>query len=116
LIIMFLIVFGAIGFPVLIEVKSFLFSKRRSKKKFRFSLFTKVTTTTFFLLIFVGALFIYILDMNKFMKGNGFVNNLFFSLFQSVSTRSGGLSTMDVSQLTEANQMFMSALMFIGAS
>src|SRR5699024_3119201 len=48
LVIMFLIVFGAIGFPVLIEVKAYLFSRGRSKRDFRFSLFTKLTTTTFF--------------------------------------------------------------------
>src|SRR5690625_1217025 len=35
--IMFFIIFGAIGFPVLIEVKAFLFSKRRGKMPFRFS-------------------------------------------------------------------------------
>ncbi len=43
---MLLIILGAIGFPVLMEVKQFL-SKRR-QQLFRFSLFTKLTTTTFF--------------------------------------------------------------------
>lgn len=42
---MLLIILGAIGFPVLMEVKQFL-SKRR-QQLFRFSLFTKLTTTTF---------------------------------------------------------------------
>src|SRR5699024_85962 len=116
LIIMFLIIFGAIGFPVLIELKSFLFSRKKTKKYFRFSLFTKVTSTTFFFLILIVTIFIYLLDMKHFMKSNGFFNNLFYSLFQSVSTRSAGLSTMDVSQLTDSNHLFMSALMFIGAS
>src|SRR5699024_5223700 len=83
---------------------------------FRFSLFTKVTTTTFFMLIVVGTLFIYLLDMNKQFKGNLWHENLFYSLFQSVTTRSAGLSTMDVSLLSDTNQLFMSVLMFIGAS
>ena len=39
-----LIILGAIGFPVLIEVKDFLLSKER---KFSFSLFTKLTSVTF---------------------------------------------------------------------
>ncbi|MCV5592234.1 Ktr system potassium uptake protein D, partial [Escherichia coli] len=46
---MLLIILGAIGFPVLMEVKQFL-SKRR-QQLFRFSLFTKLTTTTFFALV-----------------------------------------------------------------
>src|SRR5690606_17019468 len=41
---MILIILGAIGFPVLIEIKEFLSNKN---KNFRFSLFTKITTSTF---------------------------------------------------------------------
>ncbi|MDI3412406.1 potassium transporter TrkG [Bacillus sonorensis] len=43
-IVIMLLIFGAIGFPVLIEVKDFLLNKER---KFTFSLFTKLTTITF---------------------------------------------------------------------
>jgi len=46
-IIMILVIFGAIGFPVLIEVKQY-FKKRHLKQKYRFSLFTKLTSTTVF--------------------------------------------------------------------
>src|SRR5699024_2812234 len=100
----------------LIEIKTFLLAKRKKRKHFRFSLFTKVTTTTFFMLIVVGTLFIYLLDMNKQLMGNLWYDNLFYSLFQSVTTRSAGLSTMDVSLSSDTNQLFMSVLMFIGAS
>lgn len=113
---MLLIVFGAIGFPVLIELKEYIGYKLKGRDHFRFSLFTKVTSVTFFLLIFVGAGFIYLLDMNHYFSGGIWHENLFYALFQSVTTRSGGLSTLDVSQLTEQNHLFMSFLMFIGAS
>ena len=111
-----LIIFGAIGFPVLIEVKEFLFAKRENRKHMRFSLFTKVTTVTFFLLVFIGTIVIYILDMNHYFASKTWHESFFNSLFQSVTTRSAGLSTIDVSLLTEQNQFFMSMLMFIGAS
>ena len=52
LILMILIILGAIGFPVLIEVKSF-FSKK--VPHFRFSLFTKITTATFGILLVFGV-------------------------------------------------------------
>ncbi|MGB6409140.1 MAG: potassium transporter TrkG, partial [Planococcus donghaensis] len=37
-------------------------------------------------------------------------------LFHSVSSRSGGLVTVDITQFSDATNAFMSALMFVGAS
>lgn len=113
---MILIVLGAIGFPVLIEIKEYLQTIREKKKLFRFSLYTKVTTSTFFLLIIFGTLFIYVFDANHYFAGKSWHENFFYSLFQSVTTRSGGLSTLDINDLTVQNQMLLSLLMFIGAS
>jgi Trk-type K+ transport system membrane component len=113
---MLLIIFGAIGFPVLIEVKRYVFAKTEERRLLRFSLFTKVTTVTFLALIIVGAVFIYLLDIGNFFAGKSWHESLFYALFQSVTTRSGGMSTMDVNLLTEENHLFMSLLMFIGAS
>lgn len=112
---MLLIIFGAIGFPVLIEVKEHIFSKKK-RQYLRYSLFTKITTSTFLVLMIVGALGIYILDSGQYFEGKSWHETFFYALFQSVTTRSGGLSTLDVSQLTEENHLFMSLLMFIGAS
>src|SRR5699024_3309011 len=92
------------------------FSKKAQRIMFRFSLYTKLTTTTFFLLIFGGTLFIYLFDMTEFFANKNWHESLFYALFQSVTTRSAGLSTMDVSLFSETNQLFMSLLMFIGAS
>ncbi|RDW18402.1 Ktr system potassium uptake protein D [Oceanobacillus arenosus] len=115
-IIMLLIIFGAIGFPVLIEVKEYLFARYEKRRALRFSLFTKVTTTTFFILIFAGACIIWLLDSNDFFAGKSWHEALFYALFQSVTTRSGGMSTMDINLLSEENHLFISFLMFIGAS
>lgn len=114
---MILIIFGAIGFPVLIEVKAYfhrLFSP--SERRFRFSLFTKLTTVTFFALIILGTIIIYLIDYKRFFSGKLWHEELFYALFQSVTTRSSGLSTMDISLLSETNHLFLSFLMFIGAS
>ncbi|HLR80167.1 MAG TPA: TrkH family potassium uptake protein [Bacillota bacterium] len=113
---MLLIIFGAIGYPVLVEIKEFLFAKGDRQNPFRFTLFTKLTTLTFFALVIAGAVFIMLLDISGFFTGKSWHEVLFYSLFQSVTTRSGGLSTMDVGLLSEPNHLFMSALMFIGAS
>lgn len=116
LITMLLIIFGAIGFPVLIEGKEYLLAKVKKRPIFRFSLFTKVTTSTFLILILVGSLGIFLLDSGNYFVGKSWHESLFYSLFQSVTTRSAGVSTMEMSQLTEENHLFIAFLMFIGAS
>lgn len=109
-----LITLGAIGFPVLIETKDYLLNKQRSKH--HFSLFTKITTITFGLLLVFGTLIIWLFEYNQFFAGMTWHESFFYSLFQSASTRSGGLATMNVAEFSTPTLMVMSALMFIGAS
>lgn len=110
---MILIILGAIGFPVLIEVKEFLSNKQ---KYFRFSLFTKITTSIFAILLAVGAIGILLLESFNAFKGMNWHESAFAAIFHSVSSRSGGLVTVDITQFSDATNVFMSALMFIGAS
>ena len=110
---MILIMLGAIGFPVLIEVKTFL---ARKNPTFRFSLFTKITTTTYAILVVAGTVIILILESFHSFKGMKWHEALFSAMYHSVSTRSAGLTTYDVRTFSEATDLFMSLLMFIGAS
>ncbi|WP_153126122.1 TrkH family potassium uptake protein [Peribacillus tepidiphilus] len=112
---MILIILGAIGFPVLIEVKRFIFDKAKMNH-FRFSLFTKLTTLTFLFLIVGGTIAILILERQHFFSDKEWHQSFFYALFQSVSTRSGGLATMNVDEFTSPTLLLLSALMFIGAS
>ncbi|MFD1735510.1 TrkH family potassium uptake protein [Bacillus salitolerans] len=114
-VVIILIVLGSIGFPVLIEVKDFL-TQKSNDYRFRFSLFTKLTTTTFLILIIVGTVLIILFEWNHFFEGKTWHEAFFFALFQSVSTKSAGLATMDVSLFSEPTLLVISALMFIGAS
>ncbi|AXH98544.1 TrkH family potassium uptake protein [Sporosarcina sp. PTS2304] len=113
IILMILIILGAIGFPVLIEVKSY-FSKK--VPHFRFSLFTKVTTATFGMLMVVGTAMIWLLESFHSFKGMSWHQQFFTALFHSVSARSAGLVTYDVTHFSEATDILVSSLMFIGAS
>ncbi|PJK18023.1 Ktr system potassium uptake protein D [Chryseomicrobium excrementi] len=110
---MLLIVLGAIGFPVLIEVKEFLSNK---DKTFRFSLFTKITTVTYGALLVIGAIGIYVLEYFNTFRFLSWHDALFGALFHSVSSRSGGLTTMNIELFDQGTNFFMSFLMFIGAS
>ncbi|ARK31653.1 TrkH family potassium uptake protein [Halalkalibacter krulwichiae] len=112
-VVILLIMAGAIGFPVLLELREYFL---RKNSNFRFSLFTKITTTTYFAVFIIGVIGIWALEYGHYYVGLEWHQQLFYSIFNSATSRSGGLSTMDVSELSLATLLFVSALMIIGAS
>lgn len=109
-----LLTLGAIGFPVLIEVKDFLVRKRSNY--FHFSLYTKLTTITFFSLMIFGTIIILLFEANQFFENKSWHESFFYALFQSSTTRNGGLATMNVNLFSDPTLLALSFLMFIGAS
>ncbi|WP_336878306.1 TrkH family potassium uptake protein [Staphylococcus nepalensis] len=112
-IVMFLIMLGSIGFPVLLEVKAYI---KNRIPNFRFSLFAKITTVTYFALFIFGVLIILLLEHNQAFQNMSWHKSLFYALFQSATTRSAGLQTLDVSGFGEGTNIVMGILMFIGSS
>lgn len=110
---MALLILGAIGFPVLIELREYLSGRHR---RYRFSLYTKVTTFTFFALLVIGAVGIFLIENGLYLAGMTWHEKTFYALFNSVTARNGGLATMDVADFSEPTQYLLSVLMFIGAS
>ncbi|WP_339199565.1 TrkH family potassium uptake protein [Aeribacillus sp. FSL K6-8210] len=110
-----LMTLGAIGFPVLIETKNFILTIG-TKRTYRFSLYTKLTTVTFFALVVIGTILIYLIESSNYLSDKSFLESFFYALFQSATTRSTGLYTMDVSMFSETTLLIMSIFMFIGAS
>lgn len=113
LIVVLLIFAGAIGFPVLMEIREYFSS---NSKDFRFSLFTKVTVTTYFLVFAIGVIGILLLEANVYYQGMAWHQQVSSAIFHSASARSAGLSTMDVSAYSLPTLLFVSSLMIIGAS
>ncbi len=112
-IVMFLIMLGSIGFPVLIEVKAYI---KNRIPNFRFSLFAKITTVTYFGLFIFGVIIILLFEHNQAFQNMSWHKSLFYALFQSATTRSAGLQTIDVSGFGEGTNIVMGILMFIGSS
>ncbi|ALS29622.1 potassium transporter TrkG [Paenibacillus cisolokensis] len=108
-----LLVLGAIGFPVLIELREYWL---RRNEKFRFSLYTKMTGLMYMLLVVVGTVGILLFERGQQMESLPWHEQLFYALFHSVSTRSGGLATTDGSFFSLPSQLLLAILMFIGAS
>lgn len=102
LIIMSLIVIGGLGFLVW---KDMIDSRFRFKKM---RLHTKLVITITLILIFGGTLFVYLCQ-----EGN---TTLLQSMFQSVTARTAGFNSIDLSKIRETTQMILIILMFIGGS
>ncbi|WP_106767687.1 TrkH family potassium uptake protein [Paenibacillus faecalis] len=108
---MMLIFLGGIGFIVMFDVMEY----PRCRK---LSLHSKVVLTVTSLLIFIGALMLFVLEFSNpaTLGPLSFPQKIMASFFQSVTTRSGGISTIDIGGLQQSSQFFMIMLMFIGAA
>ncbi len=106
-----LIVFGGLGFPVIIE----LFKYPKIKK---LSLHTKTVVLVTALLIATGMILIFLIEANnpKTVGGLNFSGKLLGALFQSITSRTAGFNTLNISQMKNASWFIMIILMFIGAS
>ena len=110
---MLLIIAGAIGFPVLVEIREY-FSGR--DPNYRFSLFAKISVTTYAVLLVFGFLAILLLERGRYDAGMSWHEQVFNALFHSVTARSAGLATMDISDYGLATLLIISVFMLIGAS
>ena len=106
-----LIIFGGIGFTVMND-----FVSKKSWKKF--SLHTKIVVVSNIFLIFGGTILIFAVEFfNEKTLGNlPIFDQIFQSWFTSVSCRTAGFNTFDLSQAEQISQLVMIILMFIGAS
>lgn len=109
--VMGLIIMGGIGFIVQHEVLARLQGLEK-----RLSLHTKIVLITTAVLIIIGAVCFYFMEMNNVLKGAGFKTALLSSLFQSVTSRTAGFNTVDIGALTNSTILIIMILMFIGAS
>jgi trk system potassium uptake protein TrkH len=123
-----LIIFGGIGYQVILEmylwlrvVSERLVDKHRLVKKTAkqvFSLDFKVATSTTIILLFLGTIAFFWIEIRnpETFAGLNFQNQLLVAWFQSVTPRTAGFNTIDIGKMTNAGLFIMIALMFIGAS
>lgn len=110
-VVMFLIVSGGIGFIVLSDLIDF-------RKQRRLSLHSKVVLTMTATLLLVGFIVILIFEFTnpRTLGSLNWDGKFFGALFQSVTPRTAGANTIDITGLRQATQFFIVILMFIGAS
>jgi trk system potassium uptake protein TrkH len=114
-----LIIFGGIGYQVILEGYLWLRTKfSRNRDYISFSLtFCVATSTTIALLLFGTAFFWFTEFNNSETLGNlPIFDQLIAAWFQSVTTRTAGFNTIDNGKMTVTSIFITIALMFIGAS
>jgi trk system potassium uptake protein len=129
LVICFLIIFGGIGFPVVIDVyhsfKNFLNSALRTLffgDRFGFqarnlTVHSQLVLSSTFILLVAGTLVYYGLEQDNVLREHPTTyGKLVQSFFGSVTPRTAGFNTVDISKLTQGTVLVYLLLMWIGAA
>ncbi len=111
-----LIVLGGLGFFVLQEV--YFYSSRGLVRKptRHLSLQTRMVLLTSLVLIVLGAVFFLVLDSGSSMKHEPAPGLIVHSLFQSITARTAGFNTLEISKASNLGLLLLIVLMFIGGS
>lgn len=106
-----LIIFGGLGFPVILDII-------KNRKLSKLNLHSKIVLITTVALILVGTVLILVLEYNnsKTIGKLGFGGKVLASFFQSVTTRTAGFNTVNLTAMHENSLFIMIILMFIGAA
>ncbi|MBJ6119313.1 ATPase [Pontibacter sp. BT310] len=113
----FIIIFGGIGFPTIVDVLSPKAMRTRMDAPWKnWKLLTRITIYTSAALIALGTIGFFLLEYYNTLADLSFAEALIASFFQSVATRTAGFNSVDISQLTTPTMLMFIFLMFIGAS
>ena len=105
-VIMLLIIIGGIGFLTWDDIYM-------NKMKFKcYHMQSKIILITTICLILLPAIFFFVYDLKNLSVGE----RLLAAIFQSVTTRTAGFNTINISEMSEASKAVMILLMLIGGS
>ena len=110
-VIMFMIMAGGLGFMVWVELAEY-------RKKRRLSLHAKVVLQFSVIFWVGGAVLLALLEWSnpRTMGGLSVPGKIMAALFQSGSTRTAGMNTIDLAACSPISKLLMSVLQFIGAA
>ncbi|WP_108650977.1 TrkH family potassium uptake protein [Dongshaea marina] len=105
-----LIIFGGLGFTVLLELT-------RTRRLSRMSLHSQLVIKGTLILLILGTLGIWLLEHNNrhTLGALPAAQQWLGAFFQSVSTRTAGFESIDMGQIHSSTSLLMMVLMFIGA-
>ncbi|MDQ7032654.1 MAG: TrkH family potassium uptake protein [Desulfonauticus sp.] len=107
-----LIVLGGLGFAVILELYEWLTGQKKSKLTWH----TKIVLETTLALIIGGTVLIFVAEFFAHPEQTHLKKNILTALFQSVTCRTAGFNSVEVSKMTNLSLLIMIFLMFIGGS
>lgn len=108
-----LILLGGIGFAVIIDLYRYVFKLDRVRK---LNLHSKIVLSVSGILILLGFVGFYIAEYHGVMENFSISRRILSSWFQSVTARTAGFNTVDITRIAPASVLVFLAMMFIGAS
>ena len=112
-----LIALGGLGFLVYSDIYLWLQKKRKGIEKHpHLTVHSSVVLRTTLALIVIGTVLFLFLEYNHSLAGMNIFQKIHASLFQSVSARTAGFSTINVADQYDSTKLMTIVLMFIGAS
>lgn len=114
-----LIVLGGIGYVVWWDLLKIFKNRHKQKMKFRnLTLHSKIVLSATGFLIAFGAILIFVFEYNNpmTMQNLSLFDKIQASIFQSVTLRTAGFTTINQEYLTNSSVMLSLLLMFIGGS
>lgn len=114
-VIMFLVVTGGLSFAVMSNIMQ-KFNFRLGKIKRKLNLISKIVIISTLILIVLGTFLIMLFSENTELGKMGFWDNLFHSLFLSITARTAGFNTLPIDGIGIPVMFVVMMLMWIGAS
>ena len=114
-----LIFLGGIGFSVLVELQAHctrLIRPARNKLSKKLSWHSKTVLQTSIFIVVFGWVAIYLAEFVGYHRMMLAEDAVLTSLFQSVTCRTAGFNTLDISKMTNVSLVIMLLLMFIGGA
>ena len=114
-----LVIFGGLGYQVIIELYLWLVNRlKRKVAQFAFSLNFKVVMSTTILLLVVGTIAFFLTELHnkETLAALDLQTKILTAWFQSITTRTAGFNSIDIGEMTTAGLFITMGLMFIGAS
>lgn len=114
-----LVIFGGIGYQVIIEMYLWAVNKVKGKsERFCFSLNFKVVVSTTVLLLIAGTVAFFLTELNNpaTLASISLQDKFLAAWFQSMTTRTAGFNSIDLGNMTIAGLFITMGFMFIGAS
>jgi trk system potassium uptake protein len=107
-----LVIAGGLGFVVL----AWLWRRATTRGAERASVHTRIVLTVTVILLGAGFVELCVVEWDRSLAGLSPVDKVFNAWFHSVTTRSSGLTSVDMDAMHPSSILFMMVLMFIGAA